>query len=71
MVDITLEEMEPNSEYQIVYGSDKSLKEELEARLKEALGYGPSDYFQIGAAVAANAGPKIVGTIFNVKRELL
>lgn len=71
MVDITLEEMEPNSEYQVVYGSDKPLKEELEARLKEALGYGPSDYFQIGAAVAANSGPKIVGVIFNVKRELL
>ena len=37
----------------------------------EKLGYGPTDYFQIGAAVAANAGPRVVGTIFNVKKELM
>jgi hypothetical protein len=38
--------------------------------MTERLGYGPTDTFQIGAAVAANAGPKVAGTIFNVKKEL-
>jgi DegV family protein with EDD domain len=71
MVDMTLEDMEPNSEYQIVYGCDDSLRAELEARLTERLGYGPTDYFQIGAAVASNSGPKVVGTIFNVRKELI
>lgn len=71
MVDITAEEIEPGTEYQIVYGEDETLKDELEARMIEKLGYGPTDYFQIGAAVAANAGPRVVGTIFNVKKELM
>lgn len=70
MVDVTVDEMEPGSEYQIVYGNDKTVRDELTARMTEKLGYGPSDYFQIGAAVASNAGPKVVGTIFNVKEDL-
>lgn len=71
MVDVTLAEMEPGSEYQIVYGNDDSVRDELEARMTEKLGYGATDYFQIGAAVASNAGPKVVGTIFNVKKEFM
>lgn len=70
MVDVTVDEMEPGSEYQIVYGNDETVRDELTARMTEKLGYGPSDYFQIGAAVASNSGPKVVGTIFNVKEEL-
>lgn len=70
MVDVTVEEMEPGSEYQVVYGNDETVRDELTARMTEKVGYGPSDYFQIGAAVASNAGPKVVGTIFNVKKEL-
>lgn len=70
MVDVTVDEMEPGSEYQIVYGNDETVRDELTARMTEKLGYGPSDYFQIGAAVASNSGPKVVGTIFNVKEDL-
>ena len=71
MVDVTASEMEAGSEYQIVYGSDEAVRDELTARMTEKVGYGPSDYFQIGAAVASNSGPKVVGTIFNVKKELM
>lgn len=71
MVDMTEEDMEPGSEYQIVYGNDETVRDDLAARMTERLGYGPSDYFQIGAAVAANSGPKVAGTIFKVKKELL
>ena len=31
-------------------------------------GYGPTGYFQIGAEVAANAGPRIVGVAFDAKK---
>ena len=34
----------------------------------ERLGYEPEDYFQIGAAIAANAGPKVVGVGLNRKK---
>lgn len=71
MVEMTEADMEPGSEYQIVYGNDATLRDELTEKMTDRLGYGPSDYFQIGAAVAANSGPKVVGTIFNVKKELL
>ena len=36
--------------------------------MTEKVGYGPSDYFQIGAAIAANAGPKVVGVGLNRKK---
>jgi DegV family protein with EDD domain len=70
MVDMTIEDMEPETEYQVVYGSDEACRDELIAKMTERLGYGPVDTFQIGAAVATNAGPKVAGTIFNVKKEL-
>jgi hypothetical protein len=33
----------------------------------QALGYEPDGMYQIGAAVAANAGPKVVGVAFTKK----
>lgn len=71
IIEMTLEEIEPESEYQIVYGNDEMVRDELIARITEKLGYGPTGYFQIGAAIAANAGPKVVGTIFTIKNELV
>ena len=71
LADIAIQEMEPNSPYQLIYGSDKEALEYLHKVMVERLGYEPEDYFQIGAAVASNAGPKVVGTIFNVKKELM
>ncbi|MDO5147245.1 MAG: DegV family protein [Eubacteriales bacterium] len=69
IIDMTEEDMVPGSEYQLVYGSDISCREELEQKITERLGYGPTGYYQIGAAVAANSGPKVVGTIFQSKEE--
>ena len=36
----------------------------MEAAMTELAGYAPADVFQIGAAVASNAGPTLVGVIF-------
>ena len=67
VADMTLADMEPGSEYQIVYGNDKSCSDELIKKMTELLGYGPTGVYQIGAAVAANAGPRVVGTVFKAK----
>ena len=68
VADMSVADMEPDSEYQIVYGSDRSCGEEITKKMTELLGYGPTGEYQIGAAVAANAGPKVVGVIFNAKQ---
>lgn len=65
---MAIADMEPGSEYQIEYGNDEKIKEEMAAKMTEKLGYGPTGYFQIGAEVAANAGPRIVGVAFDVKK---
>lgn len=67
IVDMCLADMKPDSPYEIIYGSDIDAGEELEARMLEKVGYGPTSYYQIGAAVAANAGPKTVGICFYLK----
>ena len=67
IVEKTIEEMEPGSPYQVVYGNERSCCDEMIEKLTEKLGYGPVDCYQIGAAVAANAGPKVVGVIFDRK----
>ena len=52
-----------------VYCLDKidKIKEELAQKMTEKLGYGPSSYYQIGAEIAANAGPRVVGIAFDAK----
>ena len=68
LADIAIQEMEPNSPYQLIYGSDKEALEYLHKVMVERLGYEPEDYFQVGAAIAANAGPKVVGVGLNRKK---
>ncbi len=67
ITEITKNEIEEGSEYQIVYGSDSEVKDDLAKKMTEAVGYPPTGFFQIGAAITANSGPRVVGTIFNIK----
>jgi DegV family protein with EDD domain len=64
---LTANEIIPQTPYCIVYGNDKSVAEEMAAVMTKKMGYPPADMYQIGAAVAINAGPKVVGTIFKRK----
>lgn len=64
IVKLTLEEMIPQTPYSIVYGSDREPADELAAILTKKIGYPPVEFYQIGAAIAINAGPKVVGAIF-------
>ncbi len=67
IIDFTLKDMIPQTPYSVTYGSDKSVGDELAAAMTKKLGYPPAEYFQIGAAIAANAGPKVSGLIFKAQ----
>ena len=66
---LSLADMEPGTPYQLIYGCDEKCLEEIRAAMKEALGYEADSTYQIGAAVAANAGPKVVGVAFTRKKD--
>ena len=69
VAEMSIAAMEPGSPYEIVYGSDSSCLEELRCLMVQQLGYEPAAVYQIGAAVAANSGPRVVGAAFTRKKE--
>ena len=66
---MSITDMEPGSPYEPVYGNDPACLEELRRLMVQQLGYEPAAVYQIGAAVAANAGPRVVGAAFTRKKE--
>ncbi len=66
---LSIADMEPNAPYELIYGSDPSCLVEIRTLMEQQLGYAPSGAYQIGAAVAANAGPKVVGVAFTRKAD--
>jgi len=66
---LSLEDMEPGSPYELIYGSDPACLEELRQLMVQQLGYEPAAVYQIGAAVAANSGPRIAGVAFTQKKS--
>lgn len=62
-----VEEIKKDSPYMIVYGDNPEGRDQMAKQMTEMLGYPPVDAYQIGAAVAANAGPTVVGVIFREK----
>ncbi|MGN1002747.1 MAG: DegV family protein [Oscillospiraceae bacterium] len=69
VAEMSIEDMEPGTPYEAIYGCDPSCLEELSQAMIQRIGYGPVAAYQIGAAVAANAGPKVVGVAFTRKKE--
>lgn len=67
LVEMCLADMEPKSPYEVIYGNDPACRDQVTQAMTQALGYGPSAAYQIGAAVAANAGPKVAGVAFTRK----
>ncbi len=67
LADLSVEDMVPGSPYEVIYGCDETCRDEMEKAMISRVGYGPTNYFQIGAAVAANAGPKVAGVSFTKK----
>ena len=61
------EESEPGAPYVVVYGSDPALRDQLLQALPPVMGAEPAAVYQIGAAIAANAGPRVCGVMFRRK----
>lgn len=71
LVKMVDDDMEPNTPYSLVYGSDTTVRDELAEELSKKVGYPPLYQFQIGAAIAINAGPRVVGAIFETAKKKL
>ena len=69
VAELSIADMEPGSPYELIYGNDTICLEKLRTVMVERLGYGPAACYQIGAAVAANAGPKVAGVAFTKKND--
>ena len=52
-----------------MYGSDESVRDEMAQAMTKKVGYPPAECFQIGAAIAINAGPKVTGVIFKAQKR--
>lgn len=70
LVELTKQEMEPNTPYELIYARDTDCTDEFRKMITEALGYEPADTYQTGAAVSANAGPRIAGISFVKKKTV-
>lgn len=64
IADKVLSEIKKDTPYMVVYGDNEALKDQMIQVMTELVGYPPVDAYQIGAAIAANAGPTVVGVIF-------
>ena len=69
VAEMSIADMEPGTPYELIYGNDTVCLEELRGLMVQKLGYEPTGAYQIGAAVAANAGPKVAGVAFTRKKE--
>ena len=67
VIEAALSEMEDNSPYVILYGSDYEVGQKAAELMTAKVGYPPVRMMQIGAAIAINAGPKVVGIAFDAK----
>lgn len=68
VAEMSIADMEPGTPYDLIYGNDADCLEELRVLMVQQLGYEPEGAYQIGAAVAANAGPKVAGVAFTRKQ---
>lgn len=63
LVDFAIKTMIPRTPYIIMRGSLDEPPEELASILTKKLGYPPEYICEVGASVASNCGPKIVGVV--------
>ena len=68
VAEMSAADMEPGTPYELIGGHDPACLEELRRLMLEQVGYEAADVYQIGAAVAANSGPRIVGAAFTRKK---
>ena len=66
LVELVARDIAPGTPYQLIYGSVVEDLEKLRLAMTQKLGYGPTGVYQIGSAIAANAGPRAVGVSFDI-----
>lgn len=64
LVKKTLADMQPGTPYIVIHGSVPEVADAISDAMTEAIGYGPATRYQVGAAIAINAGPHVVGIAF-------
>lgn len=69
VAEMSIADMESGTAYELIYGNDTACLEELRELMVQKLGYETSSSYQIGAAVAANSGPRIAGVAFTRKKD--
>lgn len=69
IVKMVAADMDSQTPYQVVYGSDEKALEEMVTEMEKKVGYPPQYVFRIGPAVAINAGPKVVGVAFSKSKK--
>lgn len=69
ILDCCAKEIIPQTPYCVVYGNDTTVRDEMVQAMTKKMGYPPVETFQIGAAVAINAGPKVTGVIFKSQKK--
>jgi len=62
-----LADMQPGSPYIVIHGSHPENGDALARAMTDAVGYPPAARYQVGAAIAINAGPHAVGVVFHEK----
>lgn len=60
----TVRNMIPQTPYCVIYGKDEVIRDVITNEATKIFGYPPSGYYQIGAAIAINAGPVVAGIMF-------
>lgn len=70
VAELSVNDMEEGTPYELIYGNDESCLIELRAAMENILGYGADNVYRIGAAVAANSGPKVAGVAFIRKSQI-
>ncbi|MBE5802499.1 MAG: DegV family protein [Clostridiales bacterium] len=69
IVKMVSSDMEPKTPYHVLYGSDETARDEMIDEMEKKIGYPPQYCFQIGPAIAINAGHKAVGVCFQMKHK--
>lgn len=68
IIEYCTKDMIPQTPYCVIYGSDKSIGDEMVQAMTKVVGYPPAETIQIGAAIAINAGPKVVGVVIKAQK---
>lgn len=69
MLEVTENNMMPQTPYIVITGSNQAITDAFTEKMIELVGYPPEETVQIGAAVACNAGHSVVGIVIRGRKK--